>query len=179
MFLQVYLKNILFYNIIKYILFTGPSSKIHDSRVLKLSPIGKKLRGVTHNGAFHIIGDSAYPISECLLTPFRRSLNMNPVKAHFNRLFCATRVKVENAFALLKARFRQLMLLEFHRVEKAAMFQLACCVLHNLCIDAGDNEFGRLPPVIEVDDEPLHQARADKILGEAKRNVISEELFYH
>lgn len=49
-----------------------------------------------------------------------------------------TRVKIENAFGLLKGRFRQLHRLDFHNVLKVSQFILAYCALHNICINYND-----------------------------------------
>lgn len=50
-----------------------------------------------------------------------------------------TRVVIENAFGILKQIFRQLKGLEFRHVDKSALFILACCVLHNLCLTSDDD----------------------------------------
>ncbi|KAH8024903.1 hypothetical protein HPB51_002311 [Rhipicephalus microplus] len=51
-----------------------------------------------------------------------------------------TRVLIENAFSTLKKRFRQLMYLELHTIHWLNKFIISCCILHNLCIDYGDEE---------------------------------------
>ncbi|KAH9372666.1 hypothetical protein HPB48_004611 [Haemaphysalis longicornis] len=43
-----------------------------------------------------------------------------------------------NAFALLKERFRHLRYIEFTSVDKITQFIIACCVLHNICLNSGD-----------------------------------------
>lgn len=117
--------------------FTGVPSKIHDSRVLKLSFIGKELPNVCAP-KYYLLGDSAYPLREYLLTPFRDYGNLSEAERLYNTKFCQTRVKIENAFGVLKSRFRQLMRLDFHNVESMAKFVISCCTLHNLCIDRND-----------------------------------------
>ncbi|CAN7939864.1 unnamed protein product, partial [Ixodes pacificus] len=57
----------------------------------------------------------------------------------FNAKFLGTRVLIENAFADLKNRFRRLKQLEFWGVDFSTKFIIAYCVLHNLCIDGGDD----------------------------------------
>ena len=49
------------------------------------------------------------------------------------------RVKIENTFALLKSRFRQLSRLDFYTVKRMCKFIVACCTLHNLCIECNDD----------------------------------------
>lgn len=48
--------------------FTGPSGKIHDSRVYKLSFISQELPNIC-GITYHILGDNAYAIKSWLLTP--------------------------------------------------------------------------------------------------------------
>lgn len=64
--------------------FTGVSSKIHDARVYKLSPISKNLKGICED-RFHILGDSAYCLREWLLVPFKKFGNMSKEKPHITQ----------------------------------------------------------------------------------------------
>jgi len=118
--------------------FTGIPGKIHDSRVLKLSDINEELPGMCEQGKFFILGDAVYSIREWLITPFRDYGNVSDKQRKFNKRFCATRVLIENAFRLLKGRFRQLIEVDLHTVDKISKFIISCCVLHNLCIDNDD-----------------------------------------
>lgn len=76
-------------------IFTGISAKIHDSRVLKLS---QTVPSVTSDlpqicgSHYHILGDSAYPIREWLLTPFRDYGSLDGSEKSYNKQFCATSV---------------------------------------------------------------------------------------
>ncbi|XP_067648040.1 putative nuclease HARBI1 [Eurosta solidaginis] len=118
--------------------YTGIPSKIHDSRVLKLSFIGSELPNACAP-KYHLLGDSAYPLRGYLLTPFRDYGNMCKTEKKYNLKFCQTRVKIENTFGVLKSRFRQLMRLDFHNVETMAKFIIACCTLHNIYIARNDS----------------------------------------
>nr|XP_037289632.1 uncharacterized protein LOC119183526 [Rhipicephalus microplus] len=119
--------------------FTGTSSKMHDSRVFSLSPLSKNIASVCQ-GRYHILGDAAYPLREYLSTPYRDYGAMNKQQKGFNFKFSGTRVLIENAFRTLKKRFRQLMYLELHTIHWLNEFIISCCILHNLCIDYGDEE---------------------------------------
>ncbi|CAN8023446.1 unnamed protein product, partial [Ixodes persulcatus] len=99
---------------------SGHPSKVHDAR-------------------YHILGDAAYPLREYMLTPFRDYGRLTTKQRNFNLKFSGTRVLIENCFADLKKRFRQLKLLEFITVDHSARFIIACCTLHNLCIEAGEH----------------------------------------
>ena len=141
----------------------------------------KKLHKICNNGQYHLLGDAAYPIQPCLLTPYRRVGKLPRRKRRFNRKFCATRVVIENAFGILKQRFRQLQLLEFHKVDKINKFVITCCVLHNMCIFNDDIETftDEIPEEKDkcgfVVTAITPSARIEKLRGEQKRNIICSE----
>ncbi|XP_018564947.1 putative nuclease HARBI1 [Anoplophora glabripennis] len=140
--------------------FTGVSGKIHDARVYEMSFIKNKINNLEEK--HHILGDAAYPISPNLLTPYRNYGQLNPVNQEFNKRFSQTRVKIENAFGLLKVRFRQLMELDFRKVEKASEFIIACCILHNLCIEHEDFLEDVMEDHVERDyNPPVYERETD------------------
>lgn len=118
--------------------FIGSSSKMHDSHVFSLSPLSKKISAVCQ-GSFHLLGDTAYPLREYLLTPYRDYGALTKQQKGFNYKFSATRVLIENAFSNLKKRFRQLMHLELRTIQWLNKFIISCCILHNLCVEYGQN----------------------------------------
>ncbi|XP_058449129.1 putative nuclease HARBI1 [Malaya genurostris] len=157
----------------------GAPSKVHDARIFSISPISKELP-VLCEGKFHLLGDAAYTLREYLLTPYKDYGTLSPRRRRYNIKHSQTRVKIENAFGLLKQRFRQLIRLDFFDTERASKFVLACCVLHNICIDMDDSLPERiaidmnenLPGVRQYDDENSQRSTALKLLGEAKRSEI-------
>ncbi|CAN7974936.1 unnamed protein product, partial [Ixodes persulcatus] len=62
---------------------------------------------------YHVLGDAAYPLREYLLTPFRNYGKLVPDEVNYNLKLSQTRVRIKNAFGLLKGRFRQLLYHEF------------------------------------------------------------------
>ncbi|KAH8029513.1 hypothetical protein HPB51_000809 [Rhipicephalus microplus] len=130
---------------------TGHPSKIHDSRIFRTSRLSSKLPHVCCSGKYHVLGDAAYPLRDYLITPFRNYGHLDARQRAFNYHFSATRVKIENAFGDLKARFRQLLHLDFLFVDKMNKFIIACCVLHNMCINCGDVD---VPPYIDDEHAP-------------------------
>ncbi|KAL1509932.1 hypothetical protein ABEB36_004596 [Hypothenemus hampei] len=159
--------------------FTGPPGKIHDSRVFNLSFIQKNIK-VICGDTFHLLGDSAYPLRPWLMTPYRDYGNLSEQQRNYNIKFCRTRVLIENTFGLLKTRFRQLMRLEFHSVEKSCNFIIACCVLHNLCIDNNDFIDEEGDDVTDEGEEAIFDNNDREMLlkqlGELKRNDICQML---
>ena len=77
--------------------YTGLPSKTDDSRILKLSFIGKDLPKIC-SPKYYLLGDSAYPLREYLLTPFYDYGNLNNSEKNYNLKFSTTHVKIENAF---------------------------------------------------------------------------------
>jgi len=120
-----------------FVSLTGCSSKIHDSTVSGYSDLSRKLPSICGD-EFHLLGDSAYAISLWLLTPFRHVGNITRDKQRFNNIFSETRGLIENASALIKQRFRQILHMDFQTVNKITRFLISVCVLHNICIDAND-----------------------------------------
>ncbi|KAK9743659.1 DDE superfamily endonuclease [Popillia japonica] len=137
-------------------IFTGASGKIHDARVFKLFPIRDKLP-IICGERYHILGDSAYPLREYLLTPYRDYGNLNNREQNFNKKLSGTRVLIENAFGLLKSRFRQLMRVDWHELDKSRDL-----------IEIDDMEQHVLGNAVEEPDEMTLRIR-----GEAKRDRIS------
>lgn len=161
--------------------FTGVSSKIHDSRVFNLSFVSKDILTICGD-EYYLLGDAAYPVRPYLITPYRDYGNLTESHKVFNQKLSTTRVKIENSFGILKQRFRQLIRLDFKSVRKSSLFIISCCVLHNFCIESDDSwvfneRFGK-----ENFRENQHnvvpddQQRNLKTLGEIKRNDLRELL---
>ncbi|XP_066590811.1 uncharacterized protein [Prorops nasuta] len=91
--------------------FCGEPGSIHDSRLLKKSSLYKKGMNGFLNRNF-LLGDSAYPCLNWLIPPFKDNGNFISNKKIFNYRHSATRVVIENAFGLLKGRFRRLKFFE-------------------------------------------------------------------
>ncbi|KAM7284263.1 putative nuclease HARBI1 [Ixodes scapularis] len=147
--------------------FTGPPSKIHDSRIYKLSFVSRIIPFLCCMGKYHLLGDAAYPLRETLVTPFRDYGTLTNQQKSFNTKLSSTRVLIENAFGLLKQLFRQLINLEFPTVRRMSTFIIVCCVLHNLCIDAGDTE---------IRDVEVEELRRQELLRVDSRGSPEEDL---
>ena len=90
---------------------------------------------------YHIIGDSAYPLSNYLITPYCvRKQGMSVQQKKFNTHLASKRSVIERAFGLLGQRFPRLMKLNVHSLEKRIKCIVSACVLHNWCIMEDDGE---------------------------------------
>ncbi|KAK3923960.1 Protein ALP1-like [Frankliniella fusca] len=123
-------------------IFVGFPGSCHDLRVFRHSGLYRE--GVYPPRGYFIIGDGGYhcmrdPVT--LITPYRNDRNvvLTEDQINFNFHLSKARAVVERAFGLLQARMRII----FHRAlevkfKKAVKVIGACCVIHNICIDAND-----------------------------------------
>ncbi|KAH7940245.1 hypothetical protein HPB52_022565 [Rhipicephalus sanguineus] len=112
------------------------------------------------------------------MTPYRDHGHMTAEEKRFNYRLSRTRVRIENAFGVLKSRFRQLLYLEFHTPERSTKFMLACCVLHNICIMNGEQDLDDESGTDDSSDEETTQdstvtTRLLRRLGEEKRRALA------
>ena len=74
------------------------------------------------------------------MTPFRENHRLSELETNYNRKISATRCVIERAFALLKGRFRRLKYLDMN-VKYVPATILACCALHNICLNENNADF--------------------------------------
>ena len=133
---------------ILYVAIGAPGST-HNARMLKSTQLYQDImRGnVIPNIQLHLessgeislctIGDSAFPRQSWLLKGYHEETKI-PQQHHFNKKLCSARVVTENAYGMLKERWRIL-----YKKTECRMFNLkyiimACKMLHNLRIDHND-----------------------------------------
>ncbi|XP_017470166.1 PREDICTED: putative nuclease HARBI1 [Rhagoletis zephyria] len=86
--------------------FVGFPGSSHDSWVLQNSPVYNNL--TTLCGDYYLLGDSAYPCSDCIITPFKDNGHLTRDQKYFNKQLSKCRILIEHSFGILKQRFRQL-----------------------------------------------------------------------
>lgn len=123
----------------------GDPGSYHDTRVLRRSELHtvaeRNLQDLFPDETF-LVGDKGYVGvgKKWIVTPFKDYGNLSPVQIDFNRRVSSTRVCVEQAFGILKSRFRYLRgTMRLRDVHFAARLVVACCVLHNICLRSNDN----------------------------------------
>ncbi|XP_066582413.1 putative nuclease HARBI1 [Prorops nasuta] len=157
--------------------FTGYCGSVHDARVWQNS----KIKLVIDNECdryfpnnTHLLGDSAYPLYKILLTPYKDNGHLNEIQINYNRKFCSTRMIIERTFGLLKGRFRKLNYIYMFNTDMIPSVILACCILHNICIENDDDPFESIE-VNEDDEEDMYYNNNNDIFvdGEEKRELLA------
>jgi len=122
----------------------GWPGSTHDSRVLTNSNLYNKFNNpnnlaISSFNNKYILGDGGYPNLGWLIVPYKDiGRGLTQKQTYFNLKHSQTRIKVEQAFGLLKGRWRCLS----HNLEVS--FEIvshiitACCVLHNICEERHD-----------------------------------------
>jgi len=147
----------------------------HDSRVLQESTLWEtfETRGQLPFPGAVLLGDSAYPLKEWLITPFLGD-PIDPGRQRFNLSHSRTRCLIEQTFGLLKNRFSCLKTgLRVKDMALAAKIIVACAVLHNLCImhgEQGAEEANSAAPNRSVEEDGQGQDRR----GERRRLQLLE-----
>lgn len=152
---------------------------VHDARVWRLSEI-KQLITQDENKYFdnkyHLVADSAYPLSNYMLTPFRDNGHLNDRQINFNTKHSKTRIVIERAFGMLKGRFRKLKYIYMYNTEMIPLVILTSCILHNICIG---NEDAPLDDNAPMEFDPIEMQLDNEIVlmdGAQKREIISHLL---
>lgn len=105
----------------------------HDAYVLTNSGLPDRVQSLPEGG--WLLGDSGYPLRTWLLTPYQSPSNRREEK--FNDSHGKTRVVVERAFGVLKARFRCLHqsggVLPFSPIKCSRIIE-TCFRLHNIAL---------------------------------------------
>lgn len=89
-----------------------------------------------------LVGDSAYPLSLWLMKPFKQTATLTQEQVHCSKALSLSqaRVVIEQAYSILKGRWRNLLKpMEEHISTASITIIMACCVLHNVCINVGDS----------------------------------------
>lgn len=127
------------------------------------------------NGKYHLLGDTAYPNTSNLLTPYRDNGYLTQQQKRFNYLHSSTRVFIEQSFGLLKGRLRILKFVNVYRTDIIPNIIIACCVLHNMCMKNNDQN---IEMYVEEsnNDQITTQLVLDDPASHCKRDMICEQI---
>ncbi|XP_049311304.1 uncharacterized protein LOC125778329 [Bactrocera dorsalis] len=135
----------------------GYRGSVHDAKIFAESAIGKNPQNYFCHREW-IAGDSAYPLSQHLITPFRQNSTeqSKEMRDTFNQYFSKYRVRIENCFGKLKEKFCSLKELRFRLTNETnyknyCRWILACCILHNMLLQFNLDENPSLESQEETD----------------------------
>jgi len=119
--------------------YVGPPGRVHDARVLKLSPVFNNAEQLLGNN-YKLLGDSAYiaNVFPFILTPKRDNGLLTQQDIARNSCISRGRVIIENTFGRLKCRFRRLRDVQNTNLSTVISIVIASCALHNFAADAMD-----------------------------------------
>ena len=136
----------------------------NDARIWKNSAVKTVIESQQGATPFLLAGDSAYPLSPFLITPYTTEEALNdPTKRRFNRKLSGLRTVVtENVFGVMKRRFPVLNMLRANR-DNARKHVIAIACVHNICIrwDDEDPNGPPPPPTIPPDVDNAHHFTVD------------------
>ena len=113
---------------------------------------------------FMILADSAFPHLPWIQKPYTNAVLSE--KRYFNYRLSRARMVVECAYGMLKSRWRVLHRKCDSNNETMKVKTLACIVLHNICIDHGEN----MPSNLDLTVDPETQQRRPR---DAIRNLLN------
>lgn len=152
---------------------------MHDARVLRRTDFGRKLQEnpdeLFYNN-MHLLGDSAYPLSNNLMTPFRDNGQLTVRQKRMNRKLSSNRICIEHTFGLLKTRFRILKFVNVYNTIDIPKIILGCCILHNLCIVVNDSLEEHDIPELEGEVDIMDFCHEQDERGVLKRNYLCSVL---
>lgn len=113
----------------------GWCGSLHDWRLFKKSDLGRAC-AAKELGDYCLVGDAAYQPRWYMLTPYKglKNLGITHEQYLWNFLQSSTRMPVERAFGILKARWRILLKRNDMKLSNTMRVISTCIVLHNMCI---------------------------------------------
>lgn len=161
----------------------GFPGTMHDARILRNTTISrideflenprKDVDGIAVSP--YLLGDSAYPMELWLMKPYSDATTDRKEKK-FNYQLSKARVCIEQAFGVLKSRFRILTKRIDVAPAMASKIAVACAVLHNFCIDSGDRwEDQVLPQDTTQGQHVPHDLDAEELREYLKEYVWKQE----
>lgn len=138
--------------------YIGEVGSVHDYTVFKKSDLYRGLQnGDIICNDHYMLGDLAYKLSSNLMVGFKDNGHLTEHEKLFNKLLNKKRVLIENAFALLKGRYRRIKFLETVRIDLIVLLVMTSCILHNICLFNGD-----LPSDVMNMEQELQEEAANR-----------------
>lgn len=170
-------------------LMLGPFGRTPNSEVFESSDLYNRpgeYFPLTESGPPYLLGDEAYPNSAHQIVPFQEPAASERSNQTFNIAHARARIKIEQAFGVLKNRFESLKRLPVRINEdddhiKAMLWVGTCVCLHNLILafDGGDDPFlndpalASPPPESQTEDlSSMENVRQGEMLRDSLRMRI-------
>ncbi|XP_047434120.1 putative nuclease HARBI1 [Mugil cephalus] len=138
---------------------------VHDSRIFHESTLFQRLQQGDFSGV--LLGDRGYALHPFLMTPYPDP-EPGP-QTRFNTAHNKTRVKIENTFGLIKARFACLRRLRVVP-DRGCKIIAACCVLHNIATIRKERE----PKINPQPPDTVDPVTLEYPTGRAVREAITQ-----
>lgn len=156
--------------------FIGMPGCMHNTQVLKNSPLfdGMKMGLIPRN--LHIIGDSTYPLLQNLMVPFKDNGYLTESQLSYNTKLSKIQSIIKRTFGTLKSKFRRLKYLDVFNVDMGNNMIAAACVLHNFILnrDGGlileDEDFD----VEQVDNVLIKKCYKDFAASKKRRRIAEQ-----
>ncbi|XP_070844135.1 putative nuclease HARBI1 [Chaetodon trifascialis] len=135
--------------------YIGQPGSVHGALVLRRSPMYHQ--ALYPPAGYFLLGDGGYPCLQCpvaIMTPYRQPV---AIEARYDRNHARARNTIERTFGVLKTRWRSIFLRALEiRPRFAPKMVGACCILHNICMAAGDilEEEEEEGPAPDDEDDP-------------------------
>ncbi|XP_066595395.1 uncharacterized protein [Prorops nasuta] len=151
-------------------IYAGEAGSLHDYTLYKRSEFYKDMQNgkVNFFRGSYLLGDLAYKLSTSLIVGFKDNGYLNHRQKLFNQKLSQIRVKIENAFGLLKS-----------------------CILHNICIlnneelealnyhQQNETDISSYEEEDDMDEEEENPEHDSRNMANLKRNEIMESFQEH
>ncbi|XP_054091112.1 putative nuclease HARBI1 [Zeugodacus cucurbitae] len=157
--------------------FVSCPGRCHDASVWQRSPFRRALVSgelkIPPN--HHFLGDAAYPLETFLMVPYRDNGFLTSQQSKFNTILSTNRVYVEQAFGILKQKFRILKFIGVQLAHIPKIIVLTCMIIHNVIII---NEGQQNIDWIELDEEEAQTSEVSvpslqRDEAQQKRNALA------
>ena len=111
-----------------------------DSEVLEessLYEIGQSGGLCPHH--MHVVADAAYPLSTWMVVPYIHNALLNNQQIYFNAQLAKVQSVMTHTVGLLRGRFPRLNYIHMKSLDAIRHAIITACVLHNICIENGDD----------------------------------------
>ena len=126
-----------------------------------------------------LVGNSNFDLNSWLMTPYSQTPNISAAQNNFNTALGSAREKIVQTFGLLRGRWRCLLETMKEDTLRVPTTVIACCVLHNLCLEMEDD--ATIEPVFIHNDVDLDVENSDDLPtmsegGKQVRETINQYL---